>query len=193
MGYASLDVIAKQSGVAIETVRRWAKEWEDGRAEETRQHIATAFEGAARTVASSIVQVGLPMVHNSLVARAKVMTEENKPLSVGEMSVVVGLMGRLSELFELAVKQGEERKPINYAPLTMDEIRQVFLEDKLFDPELIPMKEPKDVTPKRKSLPGRKSSDPDGEEGDGRAPATSGETVRGEDGGDELGDDPLEP
>lgn len=143
MLYTPDDVIAEKVGIGVETIRKWGKDWDEAREIETNKYVRDTLKGAGRAVTNVLVNLSFPMIQNSLVARANKMKADGKPLSMLEINMLVGVMDKLQNMFGLAISsETEDASAQNYVPLTIQEIRNFFVSDKFFDPDLlIPLKE----------------------------------------------------
>lgn len=135
--YYDKEDIVRRTGTARAVVDRWCTEWSWERKSMTTDLITSVKDQNHASIAR-LFQVGVPLIHNSLVARAK----EGKPLTLHESKAVTDILMSFDKMQRLESIQPTDIQTVR--AVTIDDLKKAVLEDDFLD--IIPMKEITDGT-----------------------------------------------
>jgi transposase len=96
--------IAKETGVHVKTVDRWAQMWKTDTDAEIKDYIAVRLKKASKGV-SQIIEMSVPLVAKSIEARFRqAFTPDGQPVAPLDMKEMEQLTGIISNLDKLLMK-----------------------------------------------------------------------------------------
>lgn len=140
--------ICELTGVPLNTLKRWIyvgasdeRPWKELLQEHTNEIVDEIYL-RTKTNTARIFEVGIPLIYNSIVYRAKKKGPDGapQPLSIKEARELTEILTAFDKLRRLDANQPTsiEETRQHFVPVTIDELRAAVIKDEFID--LIPLK-----------------------------------------------------